>query len=157
MGKDKNKDQSYFLAMLTQEQLAKSIFPLGNLEKPRVRKIAEKNNLITAEKKDSQGICFLGEKINLKDFLKEYIPEKKGKVLNLKGEEIGEHDGVVFYTIGERHGFEIFPEKKTPNTPRLFVIKKDLKKNILVVGSSDDLKKINQKNEKKEIVFSKQN
>jgi tRNA-specific 2-thiouridylase len=157
MGKDKNKDQSYFLALLSQEQLAKSIFPLGNLEKSEVRKIAEKNNLITAEKKDSQGICFLGEKINLKDFLKEYIPEKKGRVLNTLGQEIGEHDGAVFYTIGERHGFEIFPEAKTPNMPRLFVIKKDVKNNILIVGSAEDLKKINAQKEKKEIRFSRAN
>jgi tRNA-specific 2-thiouridylase len=154
MGKDKNKDQSYFLALLSQEQLAKSIFPLGNLKKSQVRKIAEKNNLITAEKKDSQGICFLGEKINLKDFLKEYIPEKKGKVLNILGQEIGEHSGTVFYTIGERHGFEIFPQAKTSNMPRLFVIKKDLKKNTLTVGSSEDLKKINSSAKKKEIIFS---
>lgn len=157
MAKDKNKDQSYFLSMLSQSQLSRSVFPLGNLTKPEVRKIAEKNNLITAEKKDSQGICFLGEKINLKDFLKGYISEKKGVVLDLKGEKIGEHSGVVFYTIGERHGFEIFPEKKTPSMPRLFVVRKDLNKNILVVGSSDELKKINQNNEKKEIRFSKSN
>jgi tRNA-specific 2-thiouridylase len=157
MGKDKNKDQSYFLAMLEQEQLAKSLFPLGDLEKPKVRKIAEKNNLITADKKDSQGICFLGEKINLKDFLKKYIPEKKGKVLNSLGQEIGEHDGTVFYTIGERHGFEIFPKAKTPDMPRLFVIKKDLKNNTLTVGSSKDLKKINEQKSKKEIKFSKSN
>ena len=157
MGKDKNKDQSYFLAMLEQEQLAKSLFPLGDLEKPKVRKIAEKNNLITAEKKDSQGICFLGEKINLKDFLKKYIPEQKGKVLNTLGQKIGEHDGTVFYTIGERHGFEIFPEAKKPDMPRLFVIKKNLKNNTLTVGSSEDLKKINEQKSKKEIRFSKSN
>ena len=157
MGRDENKDQSYFLALLKQEQLAKSIFPLGNLKKPEVRKIAEKNGLITAEKKDSQGICFLGEKINLKDFLKKYIPEKKGQVLNMKGEEMGEHSGAVFYTIGERHGFEIFPSAKKPDMPRLFVIKKDIEKNILVVGSSEDLKKINSEKKQKEIRFSKAN
>lgn len=152
--RDENKDQSYFLAMLSQEQLAKSIFPLGNLKKPEVRKIAQKNNLITAEKKDSQGICFLGEKVNLKEFLKNYIPEKKGKVLNTLGEEIGIHDGTIFYTIGERHGFEIFPKAKTPNTPRLFVIKKNKKANTLTVGSADELKNINSLASKKEIIFS---
>ena len=153
-GRGENKDQSYFLAMLSQEQLAKSIFPLGNLEKKEVRKIAEKNNLITAQKKDSQGICFLGEKIDLKSFLKKYIPEKKGKVLDVKGKEIGEHDGIVFYTIGERHGFKIFPEAKTPDMPRLFVIKKDEKNNTLTVGSSEELKDVNSLALKNKIIFS---
>lgn len=153
-GQDENKDQSYFLAMLGQGQLAKSIFPLGGLKKPQVRKIAEKNNLITAGKKDSQGICFLGEKIDLKEFLKNYIPEKKGKVLDVKGREIGNHDGTVFYTIGERHGFEIFPKAKTPDMPRLFVIKKDEKKNTLIVGSAEELKNINSLALKNEIIFS---
>jgi len=140
--------------MLGQGQLAKSIFPLGGLKKPQVRKIAEKNNLITAGKKDSQGICFLGEKIDLKEFLKNYIPEKKGKVLDVKGREIGNHDGTVFYTIGERHGFEIFPKAKTPDMPRLFVIKKDEKKNTLIVGSAEELKNINSLALKNEIIFS---
>lgn len=157
MARDENKDQSYFLAMLSQEQLAKSIFPLGNLKKPEVRKIAQKNNLITAEKKDSQGICFLGEKVNLKTFLKNYIPEKKGEVLNTKGEVIGEHDGAVFYTIGERHGFRIFPEAKKSDMPRLFVIKKNEKNNTLTVGSAEELKKINSQALKKEIIFRNSN
>lgn len=152
--KDENKDQSYFLSMITQEQLSRSIFPLGTLKKPEVRKIAKENKLITADKKDSQGICFLGEKTDLKFFLKNYIPEKKGDVFNVSGQKIGEHDGIVFYTIGERHGFRIFPKYKTPNMPRLFIIAKDEKNNTLTVGSSDDFKKNEEEIAyKKEIIF----
>ncbi|MBI3888790.1 tRNA 2-thiouridine(34) synthase MnmA [Candidatus Nomurabacteria bacterium] len=105
-GVDPSKDQAYFLWTLRQEQLKKIIFPVGNLEKTEVRKLAKKFNLPVAEKKDSQGICFLGA-VDLKEFLKHYIKSKKGKVLNENGEEIGYHDGAVFYTLGERHGFTI--------------------------------------------------
>lgn len=132
-GKDKNKDQSYFLWTLNQKQLAKTLFPIGNLEKPQVRKLAKKFNLNTATKKDSQGICFIG-KIEISEFLKNYIKTKKGKVLNEKGEVVGEHEGVELYTLGQRHGFNI--TKKTNNDGRYFIISKDLKKNILTVASN---------------------
>jgi len=100
--KDKNKDQSYFLWTLTQDQLKHSLFPIGDYTKPEVREIARKAKLPTAEKKDSQGICFLG-KVKLPDFLKEYIEPKKGDVLDTEGNKIGEHEGAQFYTIGQRH------------------------------------------------------
>lgn len=128
---DPKKDQSYFLWTLKSEQLKNILFPVGHLKKEEVRKIAKKANLPVAYKKDSQGICFLGD-IDLKDFLKHYIKEKKGKVLNEIGEVIGYHEGVVFYTKGERHGFVI--TKKTESDKRYYVIDKDINKNILYVS-----------------------
>lgn len=136
-GIDPSKDQSYFLWTLKQEQLEKILFPIGHLKKIEVRKLAKKFNLPVAEKKDSQGICFLGA-VDIKDFLKHYIKEKKGKVLNEKGEEIGHHDGVVFHTLGERHGFTII--KKSPNDGPYYIIAKDIKKNVLIVSQSKNLK-----------------
>jgi tRNA-specific 2-thiouridylase len=106
-GSDMTKDQSYFLWTLKEEQLKKILFPVGHLKKTEVRKIADKFKLPVAKKKDSQGICFLGE-VDLKDFLSHYIKPKKGKVKNENGEDIGYHNGVVFFTLGERHGFFIF-------------------------------------------------
>ncbi len=100
--KDANKDQSYFLWTLTQNQLKHCLFPIGDYLKPEVRKLAKKFGLPNAEKKDSQGICFLG-KVTLKDFLKNYLPEKKGIVLDTGGRIVGEHNGAHFYTIGQRH------------------------------------------------------
>ncbi|MGH7250067.1 MAG: tRNA 2-thiouridine(34) synthase MnmA, partial [Minisyncoccia bacterium] len=114
-GVDSAKDQSYFLWTLRQEQLSKILFPIGHLKKTEVRKLAKKFNLPVSEKKDSQGICFLGP-VDLKEFLKHYIKEKKGEVVLARGEArpngeagrvIGFHDGVVFHTLGERHGFTI--------------------------------------------------
>ena len=130
-GKDPSKDQSYFLWTLRQEQLSKILFPVGNFKKTEVRKWALKFGLPVAEKKDSQGICFLGA-VDLKDFLKHYIKSKKGKVLNENGKVIGHHNGVFFYTLGERHGFTI--TKKGPNDSRYYVVGKDVKKNILIVS-----------------------
>jgi len=130
-GVDPSKDQSYFLWTLKQEQLKRILFPIGHLKKTEVRKLAKKFNLSVAEKKDSQGICFLGA-VDLKDFLKHYIKEKKGKVLNQDGEKIGYHTGVVFHTLGERHGFVI--TKKSSKDGAYYVIGKDLKKNILYVS-----------------------
>jgi tRNA-specific 2-thiouridylase len=130
-GQDKNKDQSYFLWTITQKQLSKTLFPVGNIEKPQVRKLAKKFGLLTAEKKDSQGVCFIG-KIDMIDFLKEFIKPKKGNVLNDKGEIIGSHDGIFYYTIGQRHGFNII--KKTTAEERYFVISKDFKNNTLTVS-----------------------
>lgn len=137
-GKDPAKDQSYFLWTLNQKQLSKIIFPIGNLKKTEVRKLAKRFKLPVSEKKDSQGICFLGP-VDLKEFLKHYIKEKKGKVIlapseagNQKGETIGWHDGAVFHTLGERHGFTI--TKKTPQDKPYYIVGKDIKKNILIVS-----------------------
>lgn len=132
--KDTNKDQSYFLWTLTNKQISKSLFPLGDLVKPEVRKIAKKIGVSTAEKKDSQGVCFLGM-VNIKEFLKKYIPEKAGDVLNSKGEKIGEHDGVWFYTIGQRSGVgNLKHQKGQKNHQPLYVASKDIKNNVLVVA-----------------------
>lgn len=136
--KDKNKDQSYFLWTLGQTQLKHCLFPIGEYLKPEVRKIAEKAGLPTAEKKDSQGICFLG-KIRLFDFLRQYIPEKRGRVLTVEGEEIGEHRGVWFYTIGQRHiGILNFRGRKSDSGKPYYVVRKDVKRNILIVAQGQD-------------------
>ncbi|MFA5931793.1 MAG: tRNA 2-thiouridine(34) synthase MnmA [Candidatus Paceibacterota bacterium] len=132
-GVDSSKDQSYFLWTLRQEQLKKILFPIGHLKKTEVRKLAKKFSLPVAEKKDSQGICFLGA-VDLKDFLKHYIKVKKGKVENEKGEVIGHHDGAVFYTLGERHGFTI--TQKTPKDGAYYIVGKDINKNILYVSQN---------------------
>jgi tRNA-specific 2-thiouridylase len=131
-GKDKNKDQSYFLWTLTKEQIAKTLFPVGNIEKPEARRLAKKFNLPNAEKKDSQGLCFIG-KIDVKDFLSHYIESKKGNVLNESGEIIGEHDGAFFFTIGERHGYTI--TKKTPNDEPYYIVSKDIINNTITVAN----------------------
>lgn len=110
--KDGNKDQSYFLWTLTQKQLAKCLFPIGGYLKPEVRQIARNANLPTAEKKDSQGICFLGN-VSMDDFLKQYILEKRGALVTTAGENIGEHYGAEFYTIGQRHISANFKFPKT--------------------------------------------
>ena len=132
-GSDPQKDQSYFLWTLTQEQLAHTLFPVGHLEKPEVRKLAKKFGLSTAEKKDSQGLCFLG-KIDVKEFLKQFIKSKVGKVLNECGEVIGTHDGAMFYTLGERHGFLATRSDLGDNAKPYYVVAKDVKKNTLTVS-----------------------
>jgi tRNA-specific 2-thiouridylase len=101
-GCDKSKDQSYFLWTLTQKQLSKTIFPVGDLKKSQVRALAKKYKLPNAGRKDSQGLCFVGP-VDVKDFLATYAPQKKGNVLDEKGNVIGEHPGALFFTIGERH------------------------------------------------------
>jgi len=136
IGKDSSKDQSYFLWTLKQKQLKKILFPIGHLKKTEVRKLAKKFNLPVAEKKDSQGICFLGA-VDLKEFLKHYIKERKGKVINEKKEIIGYHKGIFFYTLGERHGFTI--TKKGPNDKAYYILAKDIKKNILIVSSNKNM------------------
>jgi tRNA-specific 2-thiouridylase len=129
--KDTNKDQTYFLWTLTKEQLEKVLFPVGGYTKEEVRALAEGANLPTAKKKDSQGLCFVGT-IDLKTLLKEYITEKKGDVITEDGKIIGQHNGAVFHTLGERHGFTI-TSKGTDDAP-YFVIDKNLEKNLLVVS-----------------------
>jgi tRNA-specific 2-thiouridylase len=131
-GIDKNKDQSYFLWTLTQDQLSHVIFPVGGLEKPQVRKLAEKYKLPNAKKKDSQGLCFVG-KMDVKDFLSKIIPNKPGDVLDEKGKVIGSHPGSLFFTLGERHGFTI--SDKSPNDRPLYVISKDTEANTITVSS----------------------
>lgn len=131
VSKDKNKDQTYFLWALTQEQLKKILFPVGNMTKDEVRKRAEKYNLPVATKKDSQGLCFVGT-IDVKTLLKEYIDEKQGDVQDEKGEIIGHHEGVMFYTIGERHGF-VITKNKVEEKP-YFIVGKNYEKNVLVVS-----------------------
>ncbi len=133
---DLNKDQSYFLNQLNQEQLASVIFPLENIDKPKVREIAKKLELSTADKKDSTGICFIGER-NFRKFLKEYLPAKPGKILDLQGNIVGQHEGLMYYTLGQRRGLNI-GGKKDGNGQRWFVIKKDLEKNILYVSQGED-------------------
>lgn len=131
-GIDDSKDQSYFLWTLTQEQLSKCIFPIGEMHKKDVRKLAEKIGLPNAIKKDSQGLCFVSN-VNMKDFLKHFIELNRGNVISQSGEIIGEHDGAVFYTIGERHGFQITKKSGADNGP-YFVIDKDLNKNTITVS-----------------------
>ncbi|MEK7463869.1 MAG: tRNA 2-thiouridine(34) synthase MnmA [Patescibacteria group bacterium] len=131
-GDDKNKDQSYFLWTLTKDQLSKTLFPVGNIEKPEVRKHAKKFKLPNADKKDSQGLCFIG-KIDIKDFLSHYIEPKRGDVLDENGNVIGEHDGAFFFTIGERHGFTI--TKKSSHDQPYYVIAKNLEKNAITVAN----------------------
>jgi tRNA-specific 2-thiouridylase len=129
--KDKNKDQSYFLWTLTQEQLKHCLFPIGDFLKSEVRETARKAGLPTAEKKDSQGICFLG-KVALAEFLKEYIPPRRGEVVTTGGEKIGEHDGAYYYTIGQRHGLGVGGGKP------YYVAAKDVNNNILTVAEGSD-------------------
>ena len=159
-GKDQNKDQSYFLCQLTQAQLSKALFPIGELLKPEVRAIAKKAGLATAEKKDSQGLCFVG-KVHLPDFLQQRLEAKKGKVIEVPansttfkngynshdldhitqsyelipelGEVVGEHNGAHFYTIGQRRGLNIGGYEKP-----LFVIGTDTEKNVIYTGSGED-------------------
>lgn len=129
-GADNAKDQSYFLWTLTESQLHKVLFPIGHLQKSEVRQIAEKYDLLTADKKDSQGVCFLGP-IDMKDFLKHFIDVKKGNVIDREGRVIGEHDGALFYTLGERHGFTI--TKKGTEDTRLYVVDRNIENNTLTV------------------------
>lgn len=130
-GKDQAKDQAYFLWMLSEDELSRTLFPLGGMKKPDVRKLAAKIGLPTAQKKDSQGICFIGN-INMKDFLLNYIEPHTGNVLDEKGEVVGDHEGAAFYTIGERHGFTV--TNHTPNDLPYYVMAKDTTKNTITVS-----------------------
>lgn len=135
---DKFKDQTYFLALVNQEKWSRVIFPIGELEKSQVRTLARQYELKVADKEDSTGVCFIGE-VGLRDFLGLQLKETKGKVVrkDTQGnlEEIGEHQGVAFYTIGQRHGFKI--TKMTKETPQYFVIEKKVKENLLIVGEKE--------------------
>lgn len=131
-GLDTNKDQSYFLHAVGGDKIAKTLFPIGELEKPQVRAIAEKYDLITANKKDSTGICFIGER-KFKDFLQQYLPAQKGDIYTDDGIKIGTHDGLMYYTIGQRGGIGIGGVANRPEEP-WFVLHKDLTNNRLIVG-----------------------
>lgn len=133
--KDLNKDQTYFLNQITYNQLDSVLFPLEDIEKPEVRRIADELGLSTAEKKDSTGICFIGER-NFRNFLQTYIPNKKGDIRTLEGNKIGEHLGLMYYTLGQRKGLNIGGVKGYPDA-RWFVVKKDLEGNILYVQNGD--------------------
>jgi len=126
-GKDQNKDQSYFLYALNQKQLSKTLFPVGGYTKPQIRKIAKDAELPSANKPDSQGICFIGE-VNITELLKTKIKPQKGDIITTEGEKIGEHEGVWYYTIGQRKGIKI-----GGGVP-YFVVEKDLKNNKLIVA-----------------------
>jgi len=147
-GIDKNKDQTYFLWTLTQTQLAKTLFPVGGLEKSEVRNLARKFKLPNSERKDSQGLCFIG-RIDFKDFLKSFLPLKPGEVLDEKGQKIGEHEGVLFYTIGERHGFKVLAD--SPSKKPYYIIGKDIEKNLLIVSQNPE----KSSGDKKEIALEK--
>lgn len=133
--KDANKDQTYFLNQLTQDQLEGVLFPLQDLEKGEVRALAEQYGLATAKKKDSTGICFIGER-NFRKFLQEYLPNQPGKILTCDGKEVGEHIGLMYYTIGQRRGLDLGGRKGEEG--RWFVVKKDLTHNILYVSHGDE-------------------
>jgi tRNA-specific 2-thiouridylase len=105
-GIDTNKDQTYFLYRVRSDALSKSLMPIGEYQKPKVRELARKFGLATAEKKDSQGICFVG-KVGIKEFLQQFVTTEPGAIIDAEGEEIGEHDGALFYTIGQRHGLDV--------------------------------------------------
>ncbi len=128
---DTNKDQTYFLWTLTRDDLAHVLLPIGHMKKDAVRKMAVEASLYTSTKKDSQGLCFVGT-IDIKTLLKEYIAEEKGEVKNQEGDTIGTHTGVMFYTIGERHGFTI--TEKGIDDAAYFIIAKDFKNNTLTVS-----------------------
>ena len=132
-GVDLNKDQTYFLSQVSKEQFNNVLFPIGDMQKSEVRKIAEEYDLITAKKKDSTGICFIGER-NFKNFLKNYLPNQPGDVVNIEtGETIGKHIGLMNYTIGQRKGLNIGGTKD-----KMFVVGKDLEKNILYICLGED-------------------
>ncbi|PKH65553.1 tRNA 2-thiouridine(34) synthase MnmA [Psychrobacter sp. 4Dc] len=135
-GLDNNKDQSYFLHAVGGDKIAKTLFPVGELEKPVVRQIAEEHDLATAKKKDSTGICFIGER-RFKDFLQQYLPAQKGEILTDDNKVIGTHDGLMYYTLGQRGGIGIGGVKDRVEAP-WFVLAKDLEKNRLIVGQGHE-------------------
>ncbi|NLL55710.1 MAG: tRNA 2-thiouridine(34) synthase MnmA [Clostridiales bacterium] len=134
--KDENKDQTYFLNQVTQEQIKNAIFPLKNLTKIEVRRLAKENNLINAQKKDSTGVCFIGER-DFRRFLSQYIPMKEGDIKTLDGQTIGRHNGVYYYTIGQHKGFGLGGVKGYANNDKWYIIKKDVKNNILYVNQGE--------------------
>ncbi|WP_438334661.1 tRNA 2-thiouridine(34) synthase MnmA [Edwardsiella tarda] len=135
-GVDANKDQSYFLYTLSHQQVAQSLFPVGELEKPEVRRIATQLDLATAKKKDSTGICFIGER-KFRDFLGRYLPAQPGKIITVDGQEIGEHQGLMYHTLGQRKGLGIGGTKEGNEEP-WYVVDKDVTNNVLLVAQGHD-------------------
>ncbi|OBU02507.1 tRNA 2-thiouridine(34) synthase MnmA [Morganella psychrotolerans] len=135
-GLDGNKDQSYFLYTLSHDQVAQSLFPVGELEKPEVRRIAEELDLITAKKKDSTGICFIGER-KFRDFLARYLPAKPGPIMTVDGQEIGQHDGLMYHTLGQRKGLRIGGTRDGSEEP-WYVVDKDVENNLLIVAQGHE-------------------
>ena len=135
-GLDNNKDQSYFLYTLSKTQVGQSLFPVGNIEKPIVRAIAEELGLVTAKKKDSTGICFIGER-KFKDFLARYLPAQPGNIRTVDGEIIGRHDGLMYHTLGQRKGLGIGGVKGA-SEDAWYVVEKDLVNNELIVAQGHD-------------------
>ena len=132
---DKSKDQTYFLNQVRTAQLENVLFPLADMQKSEVRAIAEREELVTARKKDSTGICFIGER-NFKKFLSSYLPAKPGKIVDIHGKELGRHDGLMYYTLGQRRGLGI-GGIAGEDANRWFVVRKDMEKNELVVKCGD--------------------
>ena len=135
-GLDGNKDQSYFLHAVSGRQIARTLFPLGDIEKPEVRRIAAEQGFENHDKKDSTGICFIGER-RFKDFLQQYLPAKPGHIVTDQGETIGEHQGLMYYTIGQRQGIGIGGVSHKGEAP-WYVLGKDLETNELIVGQGTD-------------------
>ncbi|WP_312142400.1 tRNA 2-thiouridine(34) synthase MnmA [Pantoea septica] len=135
-GLDGNKDQSYFLYTLSHEQIAQSLFPVGELEKPEVRRIAEQLDLVTAKKKDSTGICFIGER-KFRDFLGRYLPAQPGAIETVDGQVVGEHQGLMYHTLGQRKGLGIGGLKESNDDP-WYVVDKDVARNRLIVAQGAD-------------------
>ncbi len=135
-GKDQNKDQSYFLHAINQPALSKTLFPIGEYTKKEIRNIAKSQDLITFNKKDSTGICFIGER-HFTTFLKEYLLTKKGLIETPQGQTIGEHDGLMYYTIGQRQGLNLGGIKGAQELP-WFVVDKDIENNKLIVAQGTD-------------------
>ncbi len=135
-GLDPNKDQSYFLHQVGHEQLALTLFPVSELEKPEVRRLAEAHDLVTHDKKDSTGICFIGER-RFSDFLKQYLPAQPGTIETPDGDVIGEHSGLMYYTLGQRQGLRIGGLKDYPEAP-WFAAEKDLERNVLIAVQGSD-------------------
>ncbi len=133
---DSQKDQTYFLYTLQQQQLQQAIFPLGDLNKTQVRQIAQEHNLINSNKKDSTGICFIGER-HFKSFLQEFLLAQPGEIHTTNGKCIGQHDGIMFYTLGQRKGLNIGGKQDAEEAP-WYVIDKDVVNNILIVGQGHD-------------------
>ena len=136
--RDENKDQTYFLYMLGQRALSKAVFPMGDLTKAEIREIARREGLPTSEKKDSTGVCFIGER-DFREFLKSYIPAQGGDMVDESGKVVGRHEGLMYYTLGQRRGLGI---GGGGNGQRWFVVEKDVKNNRLIVSQGEDMDKL---------------
>ena len=137
-GADANKDQTYFLCEITEQNIRNTLFPIGNLQKSEVRKIAANLQLTTSKKKDSTGICFIGER-KFKDFLSTYLPAQSGRIESLNGEQLGEHGGLMYYTLGQRQGLGIGGRAGYNEEP-WYVVAKDLRNNSLIVAQGNENK-----------------